>query len=123
MDIREEFKVQLDEAEVITEETIQRIIEGRKSGVSSFALNDEARKRLLDENMIRKEYPIGDKSLFVIVYPSLAEREQAETDASRLKVEVIKLLESELDEFAVNHTSLGKHDGSEIPRFQKNDIV
>lgn len=122
MNIRQEFKTQIDSAEVITEETIQKIIDGRKKGVHPD-MKEEHVERMLDEDIIREQYPIGDKSLYVIVYPSKAEynEEQENPSGTRLTVEVTKILESELDEFAENHTSLGKHNGSEIPRYQKNN--
>lgn len=122
MDIKEEFKAQIDSAEVITEETIQKIIEGRKKGVDP-SMKKEHVEKMLDEDIIREQYPIGDKSLFVIVYPSKAEYEdqlENPTEAG-LQVQVTKILESELEEFDKNHTSLGRLNGSELPRYQKND--
>lgn len=121
MDIKEEFKAQIDSAEEITEETIQKIIEGRKKGVDP-SMKKEHVERMLDEEAIREQYPIGDKSLYVIVYPSKTEyADQMENPTEvGLQVQVTKILESELEEFDETHTSLGRLDGSEIPRYQKN---
>lgn len=123
MNIREEFETQIESAEVITEETIQKIIEGRKEAVESCpGLDEELKEKMLDEEAIREQNPIGDKSLFAIVYPSPQEYEQAE-DKALLNIGVTKVLESELKEFAETHKSLGAHPGHDVPRFQKNDVV
>jgi hypothetical protein len=120
MDIRKEFETQIESAEEITEETIQKIIEGRKEAVeSSPGLDEDLKEKMLDEDRIREQNPIGDKSLFAIVYPSKQDYKQA--NGEPLNIQMTKVLESELEEFAENHKSLGAHPGHDVPRFQKND--
>ena len=60
----------------------------------------------------------------VFAYSAQVEREEAaKNEAATLEVRVTKILESELAEFDKNHKSLGAHNGSEIPRFQKHDVI
>ena len=101
MDIREIFKVQL-ENDPITEEYIQDVIrERRSSGVDT------------DENDIRHRYPIGDKQMFVAVR-STSEK----LEATGVGTEIIRILESELDEFDAEYQleRAGKGDG--LPLFE-----
>jgi len=119
MNIRKALKEHIDEAEIITEETIQEILESRKT-VKSDEVDEKYRQQCiknpdyLDESKIRKDNPVGDKKIFAIVYPPF------KRDTSKLSVEVVTVLESELDEFAETHTLMDQQDsGSSLPRFQK----
>ncbi|KKL64651.1 hypothetical protein LCGC14_2162900 [marine sediment metagenome] len=113
MNIREYFKKQLDSAIPITEEIILKIIESRKEQLELWdhyqrgESDKDFNKKVIES--VRQEYPIGDKSLFAIVYPQ-----------GGGNIEMKKLLESELDEFATKHTPLKQLDGIATPRFQKN---
>ena len=119
MNIRKALKEQINESEIITEETIQKIILDRNT-VKSDELDEKHRQQCiknpdyLDEGKIRKDNPVGHKKIFVIVYPPF------KRDMSKMSVEVVTVLESELDEFAETHTFMEQLSGSSLPRFQKN---
>jgi len=102
MNIRKAVTDQLENTQPITTEMVDSIVEN--------AIENETKRT---EGEIREQYPIGDRLVYALI-----ERPALEDSDFNISLEIVRVLESEFEEFDKNHEYVTTGD-NHIPRFKE----
>lgn len=114
MGIAEHVQEQLENARRYTEEDLQRITDGRLEAALEYVKEPPSREVI--EKGVREQYPIGDRTIYVII------KRKSESEVLKNKTEVMSVLESEFEDFDSKYRFSHRSEiGNSVPTFMPID--